>query len=143
MRAANVTLAIGRDYPLAPVPRWFSTPWPTYSQVNSGVLLVRPSMGTFEQLRSALAAWTGRESDFADQGFIESFFAGRHITLPAQFNAMTMIAFTTPALWQEILPDMCIVHFTICKPHDDSQCAGYGLQTLCDLWRGYGAAAVR
>ena len=137
LASSNITLAVGRDYPTEDLhtSRWGGGASDSY--INAGVLLVRPDAAVFEEMRTALTSWQGIKTDSCEQAFIGQHLvqAGRVVILPAKFNAVTVIAWTTPLLWEQLRPDMRILHYTLCKPHNTAECTHHGFEAICAQWR--------
>ncbi|KAJ7506770.1 glycosyltransferase family 8 protein [Mycena galericulata] len=88
---------------------------------NAGVLAFRPSSHVFEDMREKIeiAEYPLKQ---AEQAFLNLYFGGTGMRLPYIYNANLAIKARSPVLWQRLIDEMRIVHFTVVKPFiDDSR----------------------
>ncbi|KAF7378368.1 Glycosyltransferase family 8 protein [Mycena sanguinolenta] len=82
---------------------------------NAGVLAFRPSSAVYDDMRRKMEIAEYPPGD-AEQGFLNLYFAGTAIHLPYIYNANLAIKFRSPVLWERLLPEMRVVHYTLVKP---------------------------
>lgn len=82
---------------------------------NAGVLLLRTSTSTLEDMLSKLnTASYPREQ--AEQAFLNAYFAPQTLRLPYIYNGNLAIKSINPNVWSAIQSELKIVHYTILKP---------------------------
>ncbi|KAI0312200.1 glycosyltransferase family 8 protein [Amylostereum chailletii] len=87
------------------------------TQINSGVLLARPSSATFNQMMSVLETARFPPSS-GDQAFLDAFFSGEALRLPYVYNANLAIKKRSPELWRRMQDAVKIVHYTTPAPFE-------------------------
>ncbi|GJE91687.1 glycosyltransferase family 8 protein [Phanerochaete sordida] len=111
------TLALGaldelfaQPYALAAAPDvYFST------DVNAGVLALHPDTALHAAMRGALAlARFPRE--YAEQAFLNSFFAADMLRLPLAYNGNIALKKRAPRVWAALRAQMRVIHYTDTKP---------------------------
>ncbi|KAF8469902.1 nucleotide-diphospho-sugar transferase, partial [Gautieria morchelliformis] len=84
-------------------------------EFNAGVLFLRTSTAVFEDMLSKIG--TARfPPSMAEQAFLNAYFGLQAMRLPYAYNANIAIKWRSPALWKAMVPDVCIVHYTLDKP---------------------------
>ncbi|KAJ7506766.1 glycosyltransferase family 8 protein [Mycena galericulata] len=82
---------------------------------NAGVLAFRPSSKVFgDMLQQAKNAEYPQNE--AEQGFLNLYFGGTVMRLPYIYNANLAIKVRSPALWEHLVDEMRIVHYSLVKP---------------------------
>lgn len=99
----------------AAVPDVFAGPRGFGVAFNAGVMLLRPRARVLADMRAALAA-ARYPPAFAEQAFLNVYFAAQALRLPYAYNANLAIKRRAPALWAALRRDMRIVHYTLDKP---------------------------
>ncbi|KAI0338684.1 nucleotide-diphospho-sugar transferase, partial [Trametopsis cervina] len=84
-------------------------------EFNSGVLFIKPSSAVLENMLSVLP-YTRFPGFFADQPFLNQYFAGRTLTLPPIYNANLATKKRYPQLWSGMHDEIRIIHYTLVKP---------------------------
>lgn len=86
-------------------------------EFNAGVLFLRPNMQTYENMLSVLPI-TRFPLFFAEQAFLNQYFAGRTITLPPVYNANIVTKKKYPTLWRGMwdVKEVRMIHYTVVKP---------------------------
>ena len=82
---------------------------------NAGVLFVRPSTAIFQDMMSKLEIAV-YPPIMAEQAFLNVYFGSQVGRLPYAYNANLAIKFRNPKLWDSMVDDMRIVHYTLEKP---------------------------
>jgi len=106
---------------------------------NAGVLLIKPSLELFNQLKDAtsrLLSYDGGDTGFLNAFFPDWFSRGSKHRLPFQFNAQrTMYYFTmkNPGYWSSIQP-IKILHFCSSPKPWQPKALAKGLGELETLW---------
>jgi inositol 3-alpha-galactosyltransferase len=100
---------------------------------NAGFLVIAPSRAELAGMAAALAAGAVGVGRFAEQDFLNGYFAGRWSHLPYVYNAQKCIKFHHPQLW--CLPQVAVLHFVDEKPWSHRHSAeNQAYRELCDLW---------
>lgn len=82
---------------------------------NAGLLMLRPSKAELASMRDALAA-CDRPMPFAEQDFLNEYFSGRVVKIPAAFNALKP-ALVNPKHCEALPLNSCVVlHYVMAKP---------------------------
>ncbi|KAI9006620.1 nucleotide-diphospho-sugar transferase [Phycomyces nitens] len=90
---------------------------PTRHYFNSGLIVLTPSLGLFEDMLSQLHSTLDLSIyPFPDQDFLNQVFSGRWITLPYTYNALKTLPQAHPSLWHS--SDLKNVHYILAKPWD-------------------------
>jgi inositol 3-alpha-galactosyltransferase len=87
---------------------------------NAGFLVLTPDKEELKRMESELVKMNGQQWRFAEQDFLNVYFAGRWIGLPVIYNAQKRIKYHHPDLWH--LEDIAVLHYVDEKPwsHRDS-----------------------
>lgn len=86
------------------------------SYFNSGLLVLCPSLDTLTSLTTALAAADRSSYPFADQDFLNEYFAESTFLLPYVYNALKTLIVSHPDLWD--ISDVRNIHYVLQKPWD-------------------------
>jgi inositol 3-alpha-galactosyltransferase len=91
---------------------------------NAGFLVLTPDKKELESMESELVKMNGKgiaQWRFAEQDFLNLYFAGKWKWLPAIYNAQKRIKYHHPDLWR--LDDIAVLHYVDEKPwsHRDSE----------------------
>ena len=107
---ANIDELFSLPYNFAAVPDvYFNTDF------NAGLLLVRPSSAVYDAMRAALGV-ARYPREYAEQAFLNTFFAADTLRLPFVYNGNIAIKERTPAMWEGIRDRMRVIHYTNAKP---------------------------
>ena len=82
---------------------------------NSGVMFIQTSSQTMDNMINVLPM-ADFPKGYADQGFFNLYFAHQTARLPYIYNANLAIKQRKPEVWNAILDDIRIVHYTVRKP---------------------------
>ncbi|KAF7378369.1 Glycosyltransferase family 8 protein [Mycena sanguinolenta] len=82
---------------------------------NAGVLAFRPSSAVYEDMRRKMEIAQYPPGE-AEQGFLNLYFAATAMHLPYIYNANLAIKDRSLTLWERLVPEMRIVHYTLVKP---------------------------
>ena len=96
-------------------PRGFSTSF------NAGMLVLRTSTSVMHDMiqKTETAEYPLKQ---AEQAFLNLYFGSTVVRLPYAYNANLGIKSRSPALWDGLMDEMRIVHYTAVKPFlDDSR----------------------
>jgi len=88
---------------------------------NAGVLVLRPSSSVLQDMvrKTETAEYPLQQ---AEQAFLNLYYGGKAVRLPYAYNANLGIKARSPALWEALLDEIRIVHYTAVKPFlDDSR----------------------
>ncbi|KAJ6467762.1 glycosyltransferase family 8 protein [Mycena sanguinolenta] len=82
---------------------------------NAGVLAFRPSSAVYDDMRLKIetAEYPLQE---AEQAFLNLYFGGTALRLPYVYNGNVAIKMRSPLLWQRLVDEMRVVHYTVEKP---------------------------
>lgn len=84
-------------------------------EFNAGVLFLRPSTPVFEQMLMTIG--TARyPTDMAEQAYLNVFYGANAVRLPYAYNANLAIKVRSPEIWESIMQEARIVHYTLMKP---------------------------
>ena len=82
---------------------------------NAGVLLLRPDTTIYDAMIAALP--TARfPPEYAEQAFLNQFFATSAIRLPYVYNGNLAYKKRAPKMWEGIWNELRVIHYTIAKP---------------------------
>ncbi len=81
---------------------------------NAGFYVMRPSKAELATMRAALVDGSVPVGRFAEQDFLNGFYAGRWRHLPYTYNAQKRIKYHHPDLWA--FDDVAVVHYVDEKP---------------------------
>jgi len=87
---------------------------------NAGVLVLRPSTFVLQDMvrKIETAKYPLKQ---AEQAFLNLYFGAKAVRLPYVYNVNLSIKSRSPALWEGLMDEMRIVHYTAVKPFlDDS-----------------------
>jgi lipopolysaccharide biosynthesis glycosyltransferase len=100
---------------------------------NAGFYVMTPSHQEFRGMEDALASGSVQVGRFAEQDFLNGYFAGRWTPLPYIYNAQKRIKYHHNDIWD--LSDVAVIHYVDEKPwsHRYSE-ENLGYQDICDLW---------
>lgn len=116
--------------PLAP------PPWPYF---NAGLMVLTPSVETLRHMVSSLGECDLSGFPFAEQDFLNGYFAGHWERLPWTYNASKAIyachrgGSGSKGVWS--LSDAKVLHFTMAKPWDLTHECHKGFERLNEIWR--------
>lgn len=82
---------------------------------NTGVLVVRPNTTILENMEQHLEIAKYPPGE-ADQAFLNLYFGGKVVELPYAYNANIAIKKRSPALWEGLMEEMRVVHYSLVKP---------------------------
>lgn len=82
---------------------------------NAGVMFLRPSSTVFQTMISQIATANYPFED-AEQSFLNYFYSAEALRLPYAYNGNLAIKKRTPTLWEGIVDELRIVHYTMVKP---------------------------
>jgi inositol phosphorylceramide glucuronosyltransferase 1 len=82
---------------------------------NAGVLFVRPNTTVFFDMLSKLET-ANYPLKYAEQAFLNLYFGVQALRLPYSYNGNMIIKKRDRKVWEALVGDMCIVHYTIKKP---------------------------
>jgi lipopolysaccharide biosynthesis glycosyltransferase len=103
------------------------------SYFNGGFLVVEPDRAVFEELLARLGGLTDlTRYQFAEQDFLNEFFAGRWRPLPYVYNALKTLPHQHPALWNA--DEVKNIHYIIDKPWQGRTVPGDRYHELHELW---------
>lgn len=102
-------------YEFAAVPDVYSDGRGFALSFNAGMLYLRTSSAIFNDMLEKMHSSAYRRLD-AEQGFLNMYFATQVLRLPYIYNANLVIKQRSPAVWQAIERDICVVHYTMMKP---------------------------
>lgn len=82
---------------------------------NAGVLYLRPNTAVFQDMLQKIetAVFPPR---MAEQAFLNVYFGSQAVHLPFAYNANLAIKKRAPKLWEGLIDEMRIVHYTLHKP---------------------------
>ena len=129
LRQRGSAFAAAMDHPQSWSPRWT----PAGDRFNSGVILLLPSPNLFKWLVQGID-YIQHPEGLAEQSYLNVAMRQKHIELPLEYNAMTVIAYSEPWVWTNILPNIRILHFTFPKPHMAQRCEDYNVREICEFW---------
>lgn len=86
-------------------------------EFNAGVLFLRPDKNTFERMLDVLPT-TRFPLFFAEQAFLNQYFAGKTVTLPSVYNANIVSKKRYPEMWKALWDgeEVRVIHYTVVKP---------------------------
>ncbi|NIZ93606.1 glycosyltransferase family 8 protein [Kineococcus rubinsiae] len=100
---------------------------------NGGFLVVDPDQAVFEALLSRLGGLTDlTRYQFAEQDFLNEFFAGRWRPMPYVYNALKTLPHQHPQLWDAA--EVKNIHYIIDKPWEGRTEPGSRYHDLHELW---------
>lgn len=82
---------------------------------NAGVMFVRPSSEVFQNMVDQISTAHYRSED-AEQSFLNHYYAAEAVRLPLAYNGNLAIKKRSPELWQGMLPELRLIHYTMVKP---------------------------
>ncbi|GAA5923506.1 hypothetical protein JCM3775_000409 [Rhodotorula graminis] len=88
---------------------------PTHTRLNSGLVVLRPSLDTFSRMLSFLHTDPRVSTySFPDQDLLADFFEGRWLPLSYRYNALKTLRYCHSPMWRD--EDVKNVHFILKKP---------------------------
>ena len=84
-------------------------------QFNAAVLALHPNSTTFENMLARIADARFNPQE-AEQAFMNVYFGADAVHLPYMYNANLAIRERSPALWDALLDEMRVIHYTVPKP---------------------------
>jgi inositol phosphorylceramide glucuronosyltransferase 1 len=84
-------------------------------EFNAGVIFLRPSTAVFEHMLSVLST-TRFPLYYAEQAFLNKYFAGWTLTLPPVYNANLAAKGRYPEWWANMQDERRVIHYTVVKP---------------------------
>lgn len=96
---------------------------------NAGVMFLRPSTAVFRTMVSQIGT-ANYPSEDAEQSYLNHFYGAEAIRLPFAYNGNLAIKKRTPKLWDGILPELRVVHYTMIKPFLGNDYAQVKLEDL-------------
>ncbi|OCH95067.1 nucleotide-diphospho-sugar transferase [Obba rivulosa] len=98
---------------------------------NAGVLLVRPDKRVFEDMLAKVETTSFPPKD-AEQAFLNYYYGKEALRLPYAYNANLAIKQRQPALWEDLWPEVRIVHYTLVKPFLDDDERGVNVSFVLE-----------
>ena len=105
--------------------------FPSDSDYNAGVVLLRPGQKKFRELLSSISS-VPHDIEVAEQALLNKLYEGRIYPLPFKFNGMVSVKTKCPEVWGSG-SDLIILHYT-CKPWNPLNCWTDQIEDLCLLW---------
>ncbi|KAI0691102.1 nucleotide-diphospho-sugar transferase [Cytidiella melzeri] len=100
-------------------------------EFNAGVLFLRPNTAVYEHMLAVLS--TARfPLYFAEQAFLNQYFAGSTLTLPPIYNGNLAMKLRYPELWAGMQSELRVVHYTMVKPFVTPQFGGMEVDKVAD-----------
>ena len=100
---------------------------------NAGLIVLRPNRGMLMQMQSALLTMELSALPFAEQDFLNSFWAGAWEPLPWVYNATKgLYGSHREHLWD--FGQIKNMHFTMAKPWDLRHPCHAGFERLNEIW---------
>lgn len=84
-------------------------------EFNAGVLYLKPNSSVFQHMLDVLPI-TRFPAQYAEQAFLNQYFAASTFTLPIVYNGNLMTKQRYPTLWQGIQDELRIIHYNMAKP---------------------------
>jgi len=84
-------------------------------EFNSGSMLLRPSISVLEDMLQQMHTLDFTISQ-SDQGFLNAYYRYTSFRFPIYYNGNIAIKARNASLWNEILPSIKILHYTLRKP---------------------------
>ncbi|KAI0090699.1 nucleotide-diphospho-sugar transferase [Irpex rosettiformis] len=84
-------------------------------EFNAGVLFLKPNSDVYNHLLEVLPH-TRFPMEFAEQAFLNQYFAGRTLTLPPVYNGNLAMKTRYPVAWEGLKDEMRVYHYTMVKP---------------------------
>lgn len=84
-------------------------------EFNAGVLFIRPNSAVYEHILEVLPD-TDFPMQFAEQAFLNQYFAGRTVTLPPVYNGNLAMKYRYPEAWAGLKDEIRVYHYTLVKP---------------------------
>jgi alpha-N-acetylglucosamine transferase len=100
---------------------------------NSGLMVLQPSMSTFNAMILAAPKPDFISYDGGDQGFLNVFFENRISRIPSRFNAEQRTLDLNPHAWS--VDDLFMIHFSYYKPWKRHNGLSATLTKLHGLWK--------
>lgn len=82
---------------------------------NAGVMVLRTSSTVLVDMLSKIGTARYHRKE-AEQGFLNLYFGAQAVRLPYIYNANLAIKLRNEEMWQSIMRDVRIVHYTLIKP---------------------------
>ncbi|EKM50576.1 glycosyltransferase family 8 protein [Phanerochaete carnosa HHB-10118-sp] len=98
-------------------------------EFNAGVLFLRPDSRLFNSMLAALEI-ARYPPGWAEQAFLNQYFATDVLRLPLAYNGNLVIKERTPNVWDSLQGEMRIIHYTMIKPFLSSDGKGMPLDRL-------------
>lgn len=102
-------------YSFAAVPDVWTNAKGWVTEFNAGVMFLRPDTQLFHAMVADLAE-ARFPHDYAEQAFLNQYFATDVMRLPYAYNGNLAIKERMPAVWEGIRDEMRIIHYTLIKP---------------------------
>jgi alpha-N-acetylglucosamine transferase len=100
---------------------------------NGGFLVIEPDHEAFTSMLTRLSGLTDlSQYQFAEQDFLNEFFAGRWRPMPYVYNALKTLPHQHPALWN--LDEVKNIHYIIDKPWEGRTEPGSRYHELHEMW---------
>lgn len=87
-------------------------------EFNAGVMYLKPNTTVYRHMLDVLPD-TRFPMAFAEQAFLNQYFAARTVTLPPLYNGNLMTKKRLPTLWAGMRDDLRVVHYNLVKPFVD------------------------
>lgn len=84
-------------------------------EFNAGVLFLRPDSAVFRRMVASLAT-AKFPAKYAEQAFLNQFFAADAVRLPLVYNGNLMTKKRSPEIWAAMRDTMRVIHYTMTKP---------------------------
>lgn len=82
---------------------------------NAGVMFLRTSSDVFQSMVDQIGTAKYRSED-AEQSFLNHYYGAEAVRLPFAYNGNLAIKKRSPKMWNGILPELRLVHYTMVKP---------------------------
>ncbi|KAL1527279.1 hypothetical protein AB1Y20_015954 [Prymnesium parvum] len=103
------------------------------SYFNAGLIVLRPCRRVYEHMQAALLTFDLATLSFAEQDFLNEYWAGAWEPLPWVYNATKgLYASHRATVWD--FRQVKIVHFTMAKPWELRHPCHSGFERLNELW---------
>ena len=98
-------------------------------EFNAGVLFLKPNSDVYNHILEILP-YTDFPMQFAEQAFLNQYFAGRTVTLPPVYNGNLAMKTRYPLAWKGLKDEMRVYHYTMVKPFVTKDFQGLSLDDL-------------
>ncbi|KAI5848300.1 nucleotide-diphospho-sugar transferase [Tricharina praecox] len=88
----------------------------TDNRFNSGVVVFRPSMETFNDMIPKMSDPNYHSPNDADQAFLNAYYKFRYFGLPYKYNFNLVMYQFHRSTWDKLWDEAVLIHFTMRKP---------------------------